>query len=226
MTQPQELAPPSSEAAHQIALYSQRLVPGHEMDLASGHSVVYTRAGTVTSATDGELSVTHQSGEAWWAPTPTRLISEGATAWIARWTLSLASDSESGGGELLLVRELSLNGDTTCLLRCDQVDFPPGGIAYLHTHAGPGIRMLISGSLRVETEGESHEYSPGDCWFEPGPIPVFAQASRDRGAMFVRVMVLPIDYKGRSSISYQREEDRQKPKRQRYSIYVDQEVTL
>ena len=102
---------------------------------------------------------------------------------------------------------------------------PTGGIAYLHTHAGPGIRRLISGLLRVETNGGSTEYSPGDCWFEPGPVPVYAEASPDRGAAFCGSWCSQ-SVKGKTSISYVREEDTLKPKRQRYSVYLDEEVTL
>ena len=46
------------------------------------------------------------------------------------------------------------------LVRCDRVDFPPGGVAYLHTHPGPGIRVLLKGRIRIDSAGESHEYGP------------------------------------------------------------------
>ena len=32
------------------------------------------------------------------------------------------------------------------MLRCDRVDFPPGGVAYRHTHPGPGLRVLLAGT--------------------------------------------------------------------------------
>jgi hypothetical protein len=34
-------------------------------------------------------------------------------------------------------------------MRCDRIDFPPGGIAYRHTHPGPGIRRLLFGSVNT-----------------------------------------------------------------------------
>ena len=40
------------------------------------------------------------------------------------------------------------------LMRHDRIDFPAGGIAYRHTHPGPGIRYLLSGSVRIESGGE------------------------------------------------------------------------
>ena len=63
------------------------------------------------------------------------------------------------------------------LMRHDRIDFPPGGIAYRHTHPGPGIRYLLHGSIRIDSGGELHDYGPGEPWFESGPEPVLATAS-------------------------------------------------
>jgi hypothetical protein len=112
------------------------------------------------------------------------------------------------------------------LMRCDSVSFPPGGCAYLHTHQGPGIRCLIEGGIRIDTGGKSHSYAPGNAWFESGPEPVFAQAAADRPTRFIRVMVLPARLRGQSSIGYVNPEDREKPKSQRYKIYVDAPIDL
>ena len=68
------------------------------------------------------------------------------------------------------------------LLRGDSVAFPPGGCAYLHRHQGPGIRCLIEGGIRIDTQGHSTSYGPGGAWYESGPDPVFAQAAADRPA--------------------------------------------
>ena len=108
------------------------------------------------------------------------------------------------------------------LIRCDRVDFPPGGVAYLHTHQGPGIRVLLHGAIRIETAGQSGMYGPLEAWFEPGPEPVFAAASDTEPTAFVRCMVLPAQLRGRSSIRYVREEDAAKPKPQSYTVFVDE----
>jgi quercetin dioxygenase-like cupin family protein len=108
------------------------------------------------------------------------------------------------------------------LIRCDRVDFPPGGVAYLHTHQGPGIRVLLHGSIRIDTAGRSHEYGPFEAWFEPGPEPVFAAGSASEPTAFVRCMVLPAHLKGQRSIRYVRDEDASKPKPQRYTVFVDE----
>ena len=126
--------------------------------------------------------------------------------------------------EALLGAELDLRPAERRLIRCDRVDFPPGGVAYLHMHQGPGIRVLLQGEIRVDTNGGSHRYGPLEAWFEPGPEPVFAAASETEATAFVRCMVLPPELLGRSSIRYVREEDAAKPKPQRYTVFVDRLV--
>ena len=56
-------------------------------------------------------------------------------------------------------------------MRCDRVDFPPGGEALLHTHQGPGIRCLLFGAFRVETDGDGWSSTRYGAWFEAGPEP-------------------------------------------------------
>ena len=110
------------------------------------------------------------------------------------------------------------------LWRGDSVAFPPGGCAYLHRHQGPGIRCLIEGTLRIDTNGESHTYGIGDPWFENGAAPVFAQAG-ERATRFVRVLILPRTLIGKSSIQYVNVEDKDKPKTQQYRVFVDAPLT-
>jgi hypothetical protein len=106
------------------------------------------------------------------------------------------------------------------LWRGDSVAFPPNGCAYLHRHQGPGIRCLIEGTLRIDTNGQSHTHNIGDPWYENGAAPVFAQAG-ERATRFVRVLILPRALIGKSSIQYVNEEDKAKPKTQQYRVFVD-----
>ena len=107
------------------------------------------------------------------------------------------------------------------LLRLDRVDFPPGGIAYRHTHPGPGIRYLLHGSIRIESGGEEHEYGPGEAWFESGPEPVYAAASASEETAFVRCLLLPREWEGRRTIGYVDPADEEKPKTQRATIFLE-----
>ena len=49
---------------------------------------------------------------------------------------------------------------------------------------------------------------------------MFAQAA-DRPTRFIRAMILPAAYLGKSSAEYLREEDKPKPKVQQYKMFVD-----
>jgi hypothetical protein len=133
-----------------------------------------------------------------------------------------------GGGaeEALLAAEVELDERTEWLMRCDRVDFPPGGLAYRHTHPGPGIRCLLSGSIRIESGGEAHEFGPFEPWYESGPEPVLATASPEEETAFVRVMLLPRQWAGMRTIRYVDPADEEKPKLQRATVFFDEPIEL
>jgi hypothetical protein len=149
---------------------------------------------------------------------------QGATLW--RWEFvrgDAAAGALSGYGATSrekLVARLETLPEGPLLLRGDSVAFPAGGCAYLHRHQGPGIRCLLEGGIRIDAHGRSTSYGPGGAWYESGPDPVFAQAA-DRPTRFIRTMILPASYLGKSSAEYLREEDKAKPKVQQYRIFVD-----
>ena len=133
------------------------------------------------------------------------------------------------GGEAadaLMSAEVELDRDTKWIIRCDRIDFPPGGIAYRHTHPGPGIRCQLVGALTVETKGHTGTYGPLEAWFETGPDPVYAVASADESSAFIRVMVLPREWEGRRTIRYVDPADADKPKLQRATVYFDEAIEL
>ena len=73
--------------------------------------------------------------------------------------------------------------------------------------------------------GNSTSYGPGGAWYETGPDPVFAQAASDRPSRFIRVMILPRELMGKSSLQYVNEADKSKPRVQRYKILADVPIT-
>jgi quercetin dioxygenase-like cupin family protein len=124
-----------------------------------------------------------------------------------------------------LVWELTADpGHGDWLLRCDRVEFPPGSVAYWHTHPGPGIRVLLHGRIRIETQGVSREYRPFESWYETGSDPVFAAASETEETAFVRVMLLPAEWAGRRTIRYVDPADEGKPKLQRAIILMERPI--
>jgi hypothetical protein len=159
-----------------------------------------------------------------------RADDSGVTLW--RFELaSSASPAETMAGDgirshVKLAAPLQTLPEGDLLLRGDSVAFAAGGCAYTHVHQGPGIRCLIEGGIRIDTHGRSTSYGPGGAWFEPGPEPVFAQAAIDRGAKFIRVMILPRALLGKSSIRYVSEADKDKPKSQKYQVFVDAPIAF
>lgn len=218
----------AESGGYELRLLEDNLAANREFELPQDRTnrVIYIAHGSVLI--DGrQLSDDH----AWHGRGTARVVAGSGGAALWRWELApIAAISRSGpegaAGTLKHRRVLDWPIADALLMRCDSVSFPPAGCAYLHTHQGPGIRCLIDGGIRIDTAGTSHSYAPGDAWFEPGPEPVFAQAASDRPTRFIRVMVLPARLLGQSSIGYVNAEDREKPKSQRYKIYVDTPIDL
>jgi hypothetical protein len=133
---------------------------------------------------------------------------------------------EQAGAGHKLAAPVALDASSEWLLRCDRVDFPPGGIAYRHTHPGPGIRYLLRGSIRIESGGETHAYHAREPWFEAGPEPVLAVASETEETAFVRAMLVPSEWAGKRTISYVDPADEDKPKLQRATVFFDEPIEL
>ena len=136
-----------------------------------------------------------------------------------RWVLQ-----DAAGADALLSVALALDRGQAWLLRCDRVDFPPGAIAYRHVHPGPGIRCLLFGAIEIETEGRKTRYGPLGAWFESGPEPVVAVASSEAATAFVRVMLLPREWRGKRTVRYLDPADAARPKLQQAKIYFDVDV--
>jgi hypothetical protein len=205
----------------QLRLYEDVFANEIEALLPVLPRMIFIAHGAVTIA-----DRTLRDGEAWNGEGTVALKAgrEGATLW--RWEMA-PGDAVAGtlAGRGIICREKLIAALETLpkgplLLRGDSVAFPPGGCAYLHRHQGPGIRCLYEGGIRIDTHGRSTSYGPGCAWYETGPDGVFAQAA-DRPTRFVRVMVLPLAYLGKSSVEYLNEEDKAKPKSQQYKIFSD-----
>ena len=139
------------------------------------------------------------------------------------WQLDAADEDGDGA---LLSRPVQLDPSAEWVLRCDRVDFPPGGVAYTHTHPGPGIRYLLHGRLDVTTDGRTASYAPGDAWFEAGPEPVLAESSQDEPTAFVRVLLLPAEWAGRRTIRYVEAADEDRPKLQTARVFLEHPLRL
>lgn len=180
--------------------------------------VLYVRSGSLTARSNA-IVTTLAPNSAWHGNGSCEAVAGNAGSEIYRW--ELRRETGTAGAVSALRAALTLDPKGAYLLRCDRVDFPPGGIAYTHTHLGPGIRCLLAGEIRVRVSGKEHVVRPGEAWFEAGPDPVLALASEREPTAFARVMVLPAGLRGKSSIRYVLPEDADKPKRQTYQLFVD-----
>jgi len=209
---------------HLLRFFSDTLEANATAELPGDcNRVVYLCAGTARLRSAG-LAAGLSTNTAFHSARDCTVVAGPAGAQLHRWELVRADQSVAGVALPLLESALGLDPATRYLMRCDRVDFPPGGIAYTHTHRGGGIRCLIVGTLRIDVLGATHEIRPGEPWFEAGPDPVLATASESENTSFSRVMVLPVELLGKSSIRYVLPEDQDKPKRQSYQLFIDEPI--
>lgn len=135
---------------------------------------------------------------------------------------------ELGGAaaDAALTADVELDPAAGWIVRCDRVDFPPGGVAHRHTHPGPGIRRLLHGELTIEASGTAKTIRAGQAWFEGAEDPVLATASPAEDTAFVRLLLLPREWAGRRTIRYLDPGDEAKPKLQRATVLLEEPLEL
>jgi len=206
-------------STHALEFFRDQLPAGARLSMPDPcPRVLYVRSGSLT-ARSSAIVTTLAPNSAWHGDRSCEVVAGNAGSEMYRW--ELRREPGAPGATSALRAALTLDPKGGYLMRCDRVDFPPGGIAYTHTHQGPGIRCLLSGEIRVRVSGMEHLVRPGEAWFEAGPDPVLALASEREPTAFARVMVLPAELRGKSSIRYVLPEDADKPKRQTYQLFVD-----
>ena len=206
-----------------LTLYEDVLSNGAELALPALARMIFIVHGSVTIADRA-----WHDGDAWHGEDALALRAgnTGATCW--RWELASTAAADRAAAGVTSRTKLSARLETLpqgdLLLRGDSVAFPPGGCAHPHRHRGPGIRCLLEGGIRIDTHGISTCYGPGCAWYESGPDVVFAQAAADRASRFIRVMILPRELIGKSSIQYVDADDKTKPRVQQYKMFADMPI--
>jgi len=207
-------------STHALEFFRDQLPAGTRLSMPNPcPRVLYVRSGLLTARASA-IVTTLAPNSAWHGCRSCEVVAGNAGSEVYRW--ELRRETGTAGATSALRAALTLDPKGAYLMRCDRVDFPPGGIAYTHTHQGPGIRCLLNGEIRVQVSGMEHLVRPGEAWFEAGPDPVLALASEREPTAFARVMVLPAELRGKSSIRYVLPEDADKPKRQTYQLFVDE----
>ena len=204
--------------------YSLRLV---EDRLAAGAAAPAPRVPRVLYAVSGELRG-GEPAEPVSAVGPADLAVHAGPAGAVLYRVELVRQPPpAAGGRVLLEHPIDLAGGAGWLMRCDRVDFDPGGIAPPHRHRGGGIRCLLRGRLEVTVAGGApRTVEPGEAWFESGREPVLAVAAAERETSFIRVSIQPASIRGQSSILYVNPADAGRGRPRRYTVYVDEPIAV
>jgi quercetin dioxygenase-like cupin family protein len=188
--------------------------------------ILYVLVGHLTVAAGGkETRLTEHSASFVGGATTPSLGPRGAT--VLRYELVREGAAPDAAGTLLLEHPIQLDAGEAYLMRCDRVDFDPGGVALPHRHKGGGIRCLIAGSMELRIEGHPiRTIEPGQAWFESGRDPVYAAGAPDAPTSFIRVSILPRAIRGQSSIMYVDPEDAKRGRPRQYTVFVDEPIDL
>ncbi len=206
---------------------------GYSRPLAARLRALYVAGGQITISS-GATEARVDSGKAWFGVGECAAKAGPEGARVLRYELVKGSLSgtgvPSGSGvdsKLLLEHPIALDPNAKYLMRCDRVDFEPGGEALPHGHRGGGIRCLLMGRLDVQVaDGPFRTMRPGDAWFESGREPVHAVASQEEPTSFIRVSILPRGIQGESSIIYVDAADAARSKPRRYTLFVDDPIEI
>jgi quercetin dioxygenase-like cupin family protein len=190
--------------------------------------VLYVREGAVTVAIGGgQARVT--ANAAWHGAGACTVTAEAVGATVLRYELARA-DAPAVAGEgsrVLLEHPIDLAPGDAYLMRCDRVDFAPGGVALPHRHRGGGIRCLIAGTIELRIGDEPpRTLRPGQAWFESGREPVRADADPALPTSFIRCSILPRAIRGQSSIMYVDPADAAGGRPRHYTVFVDEPIAL
>jgi quercetin dioxygenase-like cupin family protein len=205
--------------AYSLRLVEDRLAPGAPAPPSSVPRVLYAVAGALRNAGGGDplAAVGPADPEA-------RAGADGARLYRAE---LVRQPPPPAGGRVLLEHPIDLEGGRAWLMRCDRVDFEPGGVAPPHRHRGGGIRCLLRGRLEVTVAGSApRTIRPGETWFESGREPVLAVAAPDGETSFIRFSIQPAAIRGQSSILYVDPADAARGRPRRYTVHVDEPIAL
>ena len=149
-----------------------------------------------------------------------------SNARLVQFWLSRTMPKNDDASSTLLSKQITINSDKV-LLRLDEVKFPPGATAFRHIHPGAGIRYLSHGQLEIISDDHRETAEAGHIWFEPANSPVRAVASMNYpSTSFVRFMVLPVEYAGKSTIQILNADDAAKPRLQVTHRHFDKIVQV
>jgi hypothetical protein len=184
-----------------LKLFHDELTPNSAVTLGleAQHSIIYVWKGSAT--VNGKLVKADSAAYAEDFAT-IKAGAKGAVLW--RWELVPEGDPihllQGKGVHSTLrmsrkVKMFELVPTSKWLFRLDCI-IGFEGTTGLHSHPGSGIRCMLNGTLRAESEkGESsNNRRPGDVWYEEGAYPLVSTTDKGVKTTFLRGMVLPPEY--------------------------------
>lgn len=85
-------------------------------------------------------------------------------------------------------------------LRASELTIAAGGQLGAHHHAGPGLRLVLSGELTFTQAGKTIVYRPGEYFYESGNV-VHTTQNKTKGPVRVVLFeILPVQWSGPSLI--------------------------
>ncbi len=215
-----------------LSLSEDTVGAGRRYPLPATNRVLYVRAGAATVASAARAARV-AADAAWHGRGACEVTAGAAGATVLRWKLrdgGTAPPAAAAAGvttRVLLEHAIDLDPRALYLMRCDRVDFAPGGVALPHRHRGGGIRCLVTGALDVTVgEAPSRAMRPGSAWFESGREPVLAASSAEAPTSFIRVAVLPREIRGHTSIVYVDPTAAERGRPRKYTVYVDEPIEI
>ena len=167
-------------ATRVLELIENRLDAGGSLSLPATNRIVYVVEGEVEPQSGGATErITPNEARHYSGSVGLQAGDGGARLW--RWELTHSSEKAGGSASQTKLRAaIAIDDDAEYLMRCDRVDFPLGGIAYTHTHQGPGIRCLYMGEFDVTVDGQTKHLHPGRGVVRGGSRPRVCRGVQDR----------------------------------------------
>lgn len=221
----------SAKSKFRLRIYQDHFTERAESKLNPARRIIYCVAGNATIEGGGKQAKPKKD-DSWFSSEAIAIRGEVEGGRLWRWELVPADapiDVLRGESiKSVIAGDYELDVDTSVkqLMRLDRVSFPLGGEALTHIHAAPGVRCLLEGNLLLRSMGHEYRVWPADPWLELGPDSVYAKASEHELTSFVRVMIIPAEYRDRSTITYVKAEDKDKPKSQSYKRYLEESITF
>lgn len=218
--------------AYFLTYYNDTIAPHAVATLPEARRMIFVWRGSCTVS--GKFL---DAGTATYSEGGVTIESADAGAMLFRWELidgpddSVPAEAVRMGSMLRMSREiwsLAISPGSEWLFRLDMINNPPGIVADVHTHQGPGIRALLSGAFTCRQPSEDGSADcPGDPWWESGIEAVISTPHDTEASKFLRCMILPLGLKGRGdSAVWHRKQVRPPPGWPLWELLVDEVVKL